>query len=279
MKRPPIFKYDNYRVYLKDWYDWMKETKPGFSYRAFSRWAGFKSPNQLMLVIKGERAIALKSIDKYLKVLGLKKTEKKYFELLVKFNQAGDMVRKNEYLEELSAYWLKRGTHLEGQQLKYLTNWYYAAIREMVSFKDFKENSAWIAKRLGGRITPAQARQAIRTLLELGLLKRDKRGRLKQSDTYVTTGNEVASVAAFLYHRQMIGQAMESLKEKPSELRNITALTFSVRKQDYDNLVEEINEFRKRVISLLQNRKEQDRDEMLYQLNIHLFPISEVPHA
>lgn len=274
MNRPNLFIYDNYRNYLKDWFSWMKETKSGFSYRAFSMWSGFKSPNHLLLVINNQRNIALASLGKYFEVLKLNQSERKYFELLVKFNQAPDMASKTSYFKELSVYWLRRGHLLEAEQLTYLSNWYYTAIREMVNLKDFKENGAWIAKKLGGLITSAQAKKAIQILIDLKMLRRNENNKLVQTSNYVTTGNEVASISAYLYHRQMIKLAYDSLKEKASSIRNITALTFTIKKSDYDMVLSEINDFRKRVISALQNRSTQDEDDDLYQLNIHFFPIT-----
>lgn len=272
-QRPNIFTYEDYRKYLKDWYEWMKSTKPGFSYRAFSRWVGFKSPNQLLLVIQGRRNITINTLGKYFEILKLKHTERKYFELLVKFNQAQDMPTKSEYFREISLYWLKKGTMLEKEQLNYLSNWYYTAIREMVNLKGFREQGAWIVKQLGGLVTIPQARKALEILKELGLVTKDSDGKLKQTSNYVTTGDQVESVAAFLYHEQMIRLAMESLREKTSTERNLTALTFTMKKEDYENIVGEINDFRKRIIAALQNRPVQTEDTDLYQLNIHLFPI------
>lgn len=273
MQRPSLFNYEDYRKFLADWFLWMKETKGGFSHRAFSRWAGFKSPNQLLLVIEGKRNIPLSSINKYLRVLKLKAGEKRYFELLVKFNQCKDMREKTEYFHELSAYWLKKGTVLEEDQYEYLSHWYYTAIREMVTLKDFRENGQWISKKLDGLITSEQAQQAVGVLLKLGLLKRGKNRKLIQASHYITTGNEVDSVGAYLFHEQMIRLALASLREKSSDERNLTSLTFTLRKTDYEMIVSETNAYRKRLIAALGNRDDVNSDEELYQLNIHLFPI------
>ncbi len=273
MKKPNLFTYEDYRLFLKDWFAWMKETKPGYSYRLFSRIAGFKSPNQLLLVIQNQRNIALASINKYFQALKLKHSEQKYFECLVKFNQAENMSAKKAYFEDLSTHWVKRESFLENEQLQYLSNWYYAAVREMVNLKDFKENGAWISKKLGGLITPTQAQRTIEELLALKLIERDSNQRLVQTNNYVTTGDEIQSVAAFLYHEQMIKLALEALKEK-SSTRNTTALTFTMTQKDYNSVVDKINNFRKEIVGLIQNREIQNQDEALYQLNIHLFPIT-----
>lgn len=274
MTQPNIFKYDNYRLFLKDWFCWQKAERPTYSYRFFSKMAGFKSPNQLLLVIQGKRNIALKSLDRFFTALKLKKSEKRYFEILVKFNQTKDMAQKKEYLNQMSAHWLKKRSFLEDKQYRFMTNWYFSAIRELTALKNFQENHSWIAKQLGSLITPTQARQSIALLLDLKILTRDNTGRLKPTNEYITTGNEVSSVAAYLYHMQMIKLAMQSLSDVPASKRNITALTFTMRKKDYEMVVDEIIEFRKRLVSILQNRDSTGDDEMLYQLNLHLFPLN-----
>ena len=274
MVRPHIFRYDNYRKYLGDWYTWMKEVREGFSFRAFSAWVGFKSPNQLQLVIKGKRNISLASADRYCKVLKLKKGEQKYFDLLIRFNQAKTMETRASYFKEISAFHLKRGSILKSRQYNYLSVWYYSALREMVAMKGFQENGSWISKKLNGLVTPHQAKEAIEALLEMGLLARGPHRRLMQTTDYVTTGDETEAVAASLYHDQMIRMAQHSLMKGDPAARNLTAVTFTIRAQDYATVIDDINDFRKRLTASLQNREDLRNDEGLYQLNIHLFPLS-----
>ncbi|MBU0505868.1 MAG: TIGR02147 family protein [bacterium] len=275
--KPNIFLYDDYRSYIKDWFAWKKGSDQGYSYREFSKQAGFKSPNQLLLVIQNKRGISQNSLKEYVKVLGLKHAEKKYFQLLVDFSQEKNLTKKKNFFKEVSDYRKKKGHHLQAKEYEYLTNWYYAAIRELVMLKDFQEDPTWIAKKLHGLVTAAQAHQAIETLLEIKLLERDNSGNLCHTDQYITTGNETQEVAAFLYHEQMSQITLEALKSKDTSRRNITALTFSVRKEDYDSIVGELNKLRKRIINFVQHRLVQDEDDMLYQLNLQFVPLSVPP--
>ena len=77
-----LFEYDNYRVYLKDFYESSKAENSHFSLRFFSRLAGFKSQSVLTQVIKGERNISLQSINKFIKALKLSKREGIFFKNL-----------------------------------------------------------------------------------------------------------------------------------------------------------------------------------------------------
>jgi len=246
-----------------------------FSYRVFCRLSGFKSPIQLMHVIKGERDIYINSIGKYLKVLKLRGNEKKYFELLVRFNQAKDMSKRTELFYEISTYWIKKGKILEKEHYKYWANWYSVAIREMVNLKHFNEDGKWISKELNGLITPAQAEEAIKTLLELKLLKRNRKGSLVQDFGYVTSGDQVADIGAYLFYRKMLELAGDSLMKKPAKKRNISALTFTLRQEDYDVIVDKISKFRKEICAIVENREVKDEDQHLYHLNMLFFPLTE----
>ena len=59
---PSVFDYLSYRAYLRDMYAFLKRARKGFSYRSFSRAAGFKSQSVLKQLIDGERNLADDSI-------------------------------------------------------------------------------------------------------------------------------------------------------------------------------------------------------------------------
>ena len=50
-----IYNFSDYRDFLKDRYRQLKEADPVFSFRHFSKQAGFGSPNYLKLVMDGKR--------------------------------------------------------------------------------------------------------------------------------------------------------------------------------------------------------------------------------
>lgn len=277
INQPDVFLFDDYRRYLKEWFAWQKQRLPDYSYRAFSLAAGFKSPNQLLLVIQGKRNITRSSLRHFCQALALNAKEKKYFSKLIHFNQSKDMGMKKRSWQALSGEWLKNKNYLSKEQYFYLNNWYYTAIREMVMLKNFEENGDWIAKRLGHKVTPRQAMKAIRVMQKLNLLTRDKNKKLVQTNHYVSTGNEVQDLSAFLYHEQMIGLAEKSLKATKDTERHISALSFTMSKNDYESIVSEINGFRKKLVTLLTERKIQDQDDQLYQLNLQLFPLTRSP--
>ncbi len=274
MVKPNIFEYDNYRKYLKDWFLWMKESSPNFSFRTFSMWAGFKSPNQLQLVFQGKRNITSQTLPLFMKTLKLKHREQKFFELLVNYDQAPDNQSKARYLIEMSSYLKKHGNDIQHYQFEYLTKWYFPVIRELVLTKDFKEDKNFIASRIGHNVTPKQVDEAIDKLLQLGLLVRDKNGKLIQKDVTITTGAESAENAVYFYHDQMIRLAHDALtKQSPNE-RNITGITFSCSKDDLSEISMIIGDCRKQILSYLENKQSKSEEDVC-QVNFQLFRVTQ----
>ena len=274
MTRPDIFSYENYRLFLGDWYAWMKETKEGFSYRAFSQWAGFASPNHLQLIIQGKRNVTRETLAPIVRVLKLTRREARCFELLVDLNQASTPAAKAEALLEISRLFKKYDRNIEHGQIEYLTKWYYSVVRELVTTKGFRPERHAVARRIGHRVTPANVDEAIEKLVELGLLIRDARGTLRQKQAIVTTGAETAEAASYLYHDQMLGLALEALRAQMPSERHFSGITLACRGEDIPEITQIIDECRRQVLSYLENRKGKGEDDEVYQLNVQLFRVT-----
>lgn len=272
--RPLIFEYLNYRLYLKDLFRFKKTEKAGFSFRAFSRLAGLKSSNFLKLVIDGKRNLSGEAIHKFAKGFRLSGEESQFFESLVQFEQSSNAEEKNFYYDRI----LKSRSYndvrlLEAHQYAYFSNWHFVAIRELVTIKDFQEDPSWINKRLGTRLHAEEVKKAIHILLTLGLLTRDEKGKLTQTVEKITTSPEMGMLALINFHREMLRKASESLEKHWSSQRDISALTVAVSKKQYEKIRERLNQVRREIHAMTE---EGDNKEVIYQVNLQLFPLSEV---
>ena len=274
MQRPDILQYENYREYLGDWYAWMKETKAGFSYRAFSSWAGFSSPNQLQLVMQGKRNITRETLPLFVKILKLRRREARYFELLVNLNQAATPEAKAACVQEISRYFKKYGDMIKHSQMEYLMKWYYTVVREIVTIKGFNPERHSLARKIGHGLTPRHIDEALEKLTELGMLLKDKNGRLRQSQAVLTTGSETNEAASYFYHDQMLALAQRALREQMPNERNFSAITFACRKEDVPEIAQIISDCRRQVLGYL-NERGSGEDDDVYQLNLQLFRVTQ----
>jgi len=88
--RPDIFEYMSFRAFLSDYYKAAKQHTKGFSYRAFSKKAGFSSTNFIKMVIDGDRNLGPESAAKIADAMALSAAERRFFEQLVELEQSDD---------------------------------------------------------------------------------------------------------------------------------------------------------------------------------------------
>lgn len=276
-RRSPIdvFRYHDYRAFLSDLYAAKK--RRGFSYRAFSRAAGLGAPNYLKLVIDGQRNLTPPMAQRFAEACGLSGEAADYFQRLVEFNQASNAEQKSAGYTSISGFDRYRRAHrLELAHAAYYSTWYLPAIRELVSSPRFDDNPEWVAAQLWPAIKPSEAKFALDTLLELGLLVRGEDGRLRQNEAVVSTGPENSGMHITNYHAEMMRRATQSMGLVPAAQRDISSVTFCVGAATAARLKKRIQEFRRELIALVE--AEADRDQVL-QLNLQLFPLSLPPAA
>jgi len=273
--KPDVYSYLSYRQYLGDYYAAAKDNVPAFSYRAFSKKAGFASTNFIKLVIDGQRNLGAESIAALTEAMELRAGQGRFFADLVEFEQAPDHDARNEAFQKLMASRRFRDARFVDQAMfQYLSHWYFPAIREMVARADFVEEPEWIARQLLPAITVYQASQALEVLVALGLVVRDETGRLNRGEPALTAGHEIEALAARNYHRQMLERASESMELVPRELRDLSALTVSVEASSVPELKAQIHRMREAMIA----RSDADtHPTVVYQVNVQMFPLSVGP--
>jgi uncharacterized protein (TIGR02147 family) len=269
-----IFGYTNYRTYLNDHY-LQKKSGRGFSFRAFSKAAGFSSPNFLKLVIDGKRNISLVAINKIVTALKLQGTSAQYFRILVQMNQAATDAEKQVFFDQLKTltpHAHKRQLNIEA--VEYLSHWIYPALREMVTLPDFSEDPHWIARRFTCPVATNEITSALNFLIKNDFLTRNAEGKLIAKDNIVISSDEVRSLAIRNYHRQMLQQSEKVLELLPLEEREFGALTVTLPEDVLGELKQKLKNFRSEIHTWALSMASEKTADSVIQLNIQMYPHS-----
>lgn len=270
-----VFEYLDYRALLRDYYARMKERRRGFSHRAFSRRAGLGSPNHLKRVMEGERNLTAEMAARFAQAMGLEGDEADYFVYLVQFGQARTSQARSAAYAKLSTFKAYRRTRrLDLAHAAYHSTWYIPVVRELAGRRDFRADPAWIAARVLPPIKPSEARAALRTLLDIGLLEAGADGTVTQSTPLVSTGPEMHALHIAEYHRAMMARAAASIDLVASERRDISAVTLLVSGAGVRRVKQKIQRFRRELLRLA--LEESDATQVI-QVNFQLFPLSAAP--
>ena len=97
-----IYSYEDFRAYLKDLVQELKDLKPDLTMRKIADLAGFGSPSYLKMIIDGKRKLSEESFLSLCEVFTIKDKEKTFLHTLVNFNQCKDPDSKKDYLKLLN---------------------------------------------------------------------------------------------------------------------------------------------------------------------------------
>lgn len=266
-----VYEYLDYRRYLADYYTHQKIHEYGFSYRLLAQRAGCRSTNHAHLVITGKRNLTAGMAARFATAIGLNGQESAYFSDLVTFCQACTQSEKEHYYAKLARYSPFARVHkITEAQSRYFAQWYVPATRELAARADFKADADWIASMLEPSISVGQARRALATLFELGLLTVDESGRTIRGDGLVSSDGPLGHHLVE-FHRAMLERASEAIEFFSRDEREISSLTVCVSTRRLQQLKAEIREFRHR---LLKSAELEDSPECVVQINFQLFPLS-----
>lgn len=250
-KAPDVYRFQNYREYLKAWLEFKKQTQRDYSGAVFARKAGLQSHTLLGMVIRGDRNLGYETIRAFARALGLKGSEKIYFEKLVLFNQAKSSDDRSDFFDQLVS--LAKGneremlTHLQ-QYAQYCAHWYVLAVRELVLLTDFVADAGWIAAKLKGRITKKQAQAAWDTLLSLEMISWDaEASQYRQTHPVIDIDLGVIDFALRKFHKEFLNLAHDAVEQESMAERELSSLTLALSQSDLLDLKKKITDFRKHI--------------------------------
>ncbi len=268
-----VFEFQDYREYLKAYYEDQKATTKSFSYRLFSKKANINTSSFLYHVIQGKKNLTKNSIINVSGAIGHTREESEYFENLVFFNQAKTIVEKTHYYSKLIE--IKRPINIESiekSKYEFYKEWYHSVLREAVSFFKFNEDYTALGKFLIPQISEKDAKNSVQLLEKLEFIKRDEHGVYKQTNNLINAKpNPIEALIAQKHQIKMAELGIKAYDSTAIHERLSTSTTFSISEQTYRLILLKAREFRRDVMELA---KIDNDPERVYQMNINLFPVS-----
>lgn len=265
-----IYRFSDYRDFLKDRYRQLKESDPLFSFRCFSKQAGFGSPNYLKLVMDGKRNLSEEAIAKFAKGLRLDNHESEFFRFMVGFNQCENIHKKRVF--EAKLMYLRELFKVKAlipELYDYYHEWYHAAIREMVKDGRVKNDPIAIAENLVPQISDEEAKESIHLLKKLNFIS-ENAGWLENTDTSATIDSASATMAQKIYYEQMAELAAQSIYTQGPETQEFESITLRLP----SGQVEEVKEKIKKLIESIGGTKSQNSSDSVYQVNVQMFALT-----
>ena len=266
----PITEYQDYRKYMHDFYDERKRSSL-FSWREFSRLAGFTSPNYIQLVCDGKSGLSKNGIEGVAEAMELEGVDRDYFRAMVHFGDAKNDAKKFQAFNEMQK--IAKENHLrvvDAEAFKYFESWVNPVMRELAPIMPGAKPLE-LARNCYPVVSAAEVRHSLDFMCHADFLKKSGEDVYEQTEKVVTGSSESIPLALRSMNRQMSKLAIDAIDEISPEKRCITGVTLGMSESTYQWLVQKMETLRQQVVAMAAKEKEYDK---VYRLNLQLFPLT-----
>lgn len=271
----PITEYQDFRKYMLDYYEERKRTSV-FSWREFSRQAGFTSPNYIKLVCEGKSRLSKNGIEHVADAMGLEGVDRDYFREMVRFGDAPNDEKKIQAFDEMQKIAKENRLRVvDAEAFQYFESWVNPVMRELVPIMPGAKPLE-LARKCYPVVSAADVRYALDFMTHADFLKKVGEDTYEQTEKVVTGSSEAIPLALRSMNRQMSKFATSAIDEVPPEERHITGVTLGMSENTYQWLVQKLETLRQQVVAMAAKEKEYDK---VYRLNLQLFPLTKGKEA
>ena len=254
---------------MRDFYEDRKRCS-AFSWREFSKKAGFSSPSYMKVVCDGKSKLSRIGVERTGEAMGLVGFEMDYFRAMVEFGQAEtESKKKSAYENMLAIAKVHKVRVMEGDLFEFYDSWQNPVVRELAPLMP-GATPGEIAKQCYPEISAAEVQQSLNFLTKAGLLKKNNDGVLVQSETSVKGTPDATRLALRGMHRMMSKLATPAI-DLPVEERHFSGITMGLSRESYNKIENLLDEFRRKIVAIAAEDK---NIEQVYRLNLQLFPLT-----
>lgn len=271
MEPPRLYSYTNFRRYLADWHAWAQERNPDLNKSEVSRQLGLPRTRSFFTDVLAGRKLTPTFVDRMVGLLGIDREEARYFRILVRYNQADTPEDRELAFDQLVGLSQVARTELDLDSYKYYRHWYTGAIRALVATGDYPDDPKSISHALKPTVTPGQAKEAIATLLELGLVERDAQGFLRQTTKMLATPEQSREELVKQLQIQQMQVVQTSLMSGDDPDRRVFTNTVAISTESAQLVLERVESFRRALRAIVQ--QDQAPQERVLQISLSLIPL------
>ncbi|MCB9497719.1 MAG: TIGR02147 family protein [Fibrobacteria bacterium] len=272
MSKCDIHDYLEYRTFLRDALRIEKEEGRLTGQRSVAAFLGLKSSGHVSWILQGKRDLSPRLVPRMAELLRLSIHETEYLALLVEHNDTEKPDQRRRAMGALARLQAIGKRRLPPGKVSYLSSWRNAVIREVVALEKFRwEDARSIGATLEPPASVQEVQEALTTLEELELVRRDDQGIYHRSDSILAVGAETSPEAVRAFQDAILELARRALREIPRDHREISTLTFSASPERFQKIRSRLKEMRQEILTLIRTDPE---PSTVYHLAIQAFPAS-----
>lgn len=273
-ERPNIFRFHDYRIYLREHLQFMKQDPQAPSLRDLA--AQMKiSVTYLSLILSGSRKITKKVQKAFIRLFEHSRAEAQYFILLCQMTDSANQSERAQAYERVrNLHSYRKENPSEAEAFHYLTRWYHVAIRELALLPGFSLDPVWIQERLCFPVARQDVIKAVEFLVSKGFLVVHEDQRVQATHKQIRCVDEVFRTAMIQYHRQALELASQSMDIMTRDERLILGRSLALPQSQFKQAQKILSEALEKISELSESSEAADS---IYHMGVFAIPVAELP--
>lgn len=265
----PIIEYSDFRQYMRDYYEERKR-RSVFSWREFSKIAGFSSSSYMKVVCDGKSKLSRVGVERTGAAMGLVGFEMEYFRAMVEYGQAATEAKKKAAYEKmLGIAKVHKVRVMEGDLFEFYDSWQNPVVRELAPLMP-GATPGEMAKMCYPEVSAAEVQKSLNFLMKAGLLKKAGDNAFELAETSIRGTPDATRLALRGMHREMSKLATPAIN-LPVEERHFSGVTMGLSRESFNKIENVLDECRRKIVAIAAEDKDIDQ---VYRLNLQLFPLT-----
>ena len=265
----PIIEYSDFRQYMLDYYEERKR-RSVFSWREFSKIAGFSSSSYMKVVCDGKSKLSRVGVERTGAAMGLVGFEMEYFRAMVEYGQAATEAKKKAAYEKmLGIAKVHKVRVMEGDLFEFYDSWQNPVVREFAPLMP-GATPGEMAKMCYPEVSAAEVQKSLNFLMKAGLLKKAGDNVFELAETSIRGTPDATRLALRGMHREMSKLATPAI-DLPVEERHFSGVTMGLSRESFNKIENVLDECRRKIVAIAAEDKDIDQ---VYRLNLQLFPLT-----
>lgn len=270
--RPDVFLFEDFRAFLREYFQWLQTSDPGLSHRKLAKAAGYANPGYFNDIVNARRKVGAAGLERYARALALNHGETEFLVCLLAFQEAeDDITREVAYdavLRRRNRRFFKRLGH---NQSKYYIDFNYPLIRAAIEVCDFRGDYKVLGDFLHPNMSADSVKRYVRDLCEWGMVEQSKDGRYQVAHSYIEppSGQRFAMSKMFQAWQSQTATVLGAMS--PQKVHVSTAIV-TVSEGTYKAIQRHIGKFRDEILGMVKEDQGADR---VASFSIQLLPRGE----
>lgn len=272
--RPNIFVFHDYRQFLVEWLAYLKSTDKTLSIRKIGKEAGV-SAAYLSLVLAQKRSLSESRAVQLAKVLRLSLAEQSFFKWIVILDEAPTQSKRHKAFQKIKRFTqYQESNENQIEAFRYMSEWYYVAIRELAADPDFRGDIKWIQKRLIKHVSSADIEKSLNFLIERKFLIKNETGTYTQPNRNIDCHGGVYQMSLNQFHQQILQLTSEMIDSLPREKRNLTGYTYLMSTESYQEVAHILEDVKNKLRDIEDRDRLKNDEKNVYHVELITIPLT-----